>query len=253
MREKTRILWLSAPAALLAFGTVAVAEPQIGNVIQKEFKGATGARAATAAVEELVYTHDVFAGEKVSTPAGGSTVMRFRDQTQLQIGANSSVVLDRFVYDPSTQADSGSIKLAKGIFRYIGGQATDAGGVQLSTPTATLAIRGTKFIVHVKDDGTTTVAVLDGAVDVKPCGTGDVAHAKTGQAYQVTTSCTANPVPMSSMPVDPATTDDFSVSSDSGDSNGANGNPSSPDRGTSSSVSGGHGKGNGPGKGGGIP
>jgi len=227
MRMFWRLFRLGVPVAFLFAATGALADTQIGHVIQRQFNGATGLRQSQASTDNLLYTQEVYAGEKVSTPAGGSTVMRFRDQTQLQIGANSTVVLDRFVYDPGSQTDSGSISLAKGLFRYIGGQANDAAGVQLSTPTTTLTIRGTKFLVWVKDDGTTTVAVLEGAVDVKPCGNGDVAHAGTGQAFQVTSSCIPGAVPMSTVPSDPAIASDASVDNGNG-SIGSDGNGSAP-------------------------
>jgi len=256
MRMFGRLFRLSVPAVFLFATAGALADTQIGHVIQKEFNGATGVRPSAASADDLVYTREVVAGEKVTTPAGGSTVMRFRDQTQLQIGANSTVVLDRFVYDPGSQADSGSISLAKGLFRYIGGQGKDT-GVQLSTPTTTLTIRGTKFLVYVKDDGTTTVAVIEGTVDVKPCGNGDVARANAGQAYQVTVSCAVSPVPTSSIPSDPAIASDISVDGQ-GNGIGSNGGDNAPGGGPSpggGSPSGGSccGKGTGPGRGGGIP
>src|SRR5258706_7101279 len=77
-----------------------MAEPLIGSVVLKDFKGATGTR-VEASAEPLYFGHEVYSQETVSTPANGATVMRFHDQTQLQIGANSTVVLDRFVYDPN--------------------------------------------------------------------------------------------------------------------------------------------------------
>jgi len=248
MRRFWRLFALGVPATALLAAMGALAEPQIGHVVQRQFNGATGARQAATSADNLVYTQDVFAGEKVITPAGGSTVVRFRDQTQLQVGASSTVVLDRFVYDPSSQADSGSISLAKGLFRYIGGQASDAAGVKLSTPTTTLTIRGTKFLVYVKDDGTTTVAVIEGTVDVKPCGNGDIARANAGQAYQVTSSCTATPVPTSSIPTDPATAGDASVDNGAGGANGGDGS-SNPGGGGGGSPRGpSHGFGGGSGK-----
>jgi hypothetical protein len=194
----------------LIFGTAALAEPQIGAVVQKQFDGATGTRASATSSEELPYAQDVFSGEKVLTPEGGSTVLRFRDQTQLQVGANSSVVLDRFVYDPNAQAVNGSITLAKGIFRYVSGSAANDQGVQFTTPTATLSIRGTKFVVYVAGDGSTTVSVLDGAVDVKPCGGGDTVHTKAGQGVKVWPSC-ATSLALISMPSDPAVDGDYDV------------------------------------------
>src|SRR5271168_1714482 len=97
MGRKGLRYWLSVLPVLTTLSTTALADPQIGSVVQREFTGAVGTRAASQSVEELTYTHDVFAGEKVNTADGASTVLRFSDQTQLQVGANSSLVLDSFV------------------------------------------------------------------------------------------------------------------------------------------------------------
>jgi hypothetical protein len=37
-------------------------------------------------------------------------VIRFADKTQIQLGANSTIVLDKFVYDPSSGTADAAIK-----------------------------------------------------------------------------------------------------------------------------------------------
>jgi hypothetical protein len=213
MRQRWRIAGLAVSIAMAVASTQAFAEPLIGTVVQKSFKGAVGTRVA-ASGEPLYFGHEVFAQETVSTPVNGATVMRFHDQTQLQIGANSTVVLDRFVYDPNVDSADASIKFAKGVFRYIAGQAKTEDNVKLSTPTTTLTIRGTKFIVAVADDGATTVAVVEGAVDVQPCGPAKPTHATEGQAYHVSPSCEVTQTAFA--PVDPAVESDYSTTEDNG-------------------------------------
>ena len=122
--------------------SAAMADSQIGNVVQPDYSGATGTRAvSSAALEELHFNRDVFAGETVKTPADGSTVIKFQDQTQIQVGHGSTIVLDSFVYDPQTATSTGSIAFTKGVFRFISGTANDK-AVGLRTPTTTMAIRG---------------------------------------------------------------------------------------------------------------
>ncbi len=217
MRHMRRIAGLVIPIALAIGNPCAYAEPLIGTVVQKTFKGAVGTR-ASASTEPLYFGHEVFAQETVTTPADGSTVMRFHDQTQLQIGANSTVVLDRFVYDPNVDSADGSIKFAKGVFRYIAGQAKSEDNIKLSTPTTTLTIRGTKFIVFVADDGATTVSVIDGAVEVQPCGPGKSAHAGQGQTFQVKRSCDMAQVAFAAVPADVAIAGDYNSTEDVGGS-----------------------------------
>jgi hypothetical protein len=226
-----RLMWHIAGLVFViafAIGSNAVlAEPLIGTVVQKSFKGAVGTRAA-ATSEPLYFGHEVYAQETVTTPANGATVMRFHDQTQLQIGANSTIVLDRFVYDPNVDTSNGSIKFAKGVFRYIGGQAKSEDNIKLSTPTTTLTIRGTKFIIYVADDGGTTVSVIDGKVDVQPCGPGKPAHADTGQTYHVSPSCEVAQAAFAVIPADPAVESDYDVTAVAGGSLGVAGGGTNP-------------------------
>jgi hypothetical protein len=209
----------AASAALVAAG--ALADQQIGNVIQKDYNGAKGLIPAAASAEDLYYDHDVFAGETVKTPADGSTVIRFQDTTQIQVGANSSVVLDKFVYDPSSGTGDAAIKFSTGVFRFITGDIKNKDAVKLSTPTTSLTIRGTKFILSVASDGTTTLGVIEGAVDVSPCGNGQPVRENAGQAVRVSTACVATQVAFSSVPVDSATDSDYAENNNTQEHDGA--------------------------------
>jgi len=213
MRLRWRLVGLVFPAVFAAGSSLAIAEPLIGTVVLKNYKGAQGTR-VQASAEELHFGHEVYSQETVTTPADGATVMRFHDQTQLQIGANSTVVLDNFVYDTNADTANASIKFTKGIFRYIAGQAKSEENVKLSTPTTTLTIRGTKFIVQVADDGSTIVSVVDGIVDIQPCGPGKPTRALGGTSYHVSPTCEVSQTAI--VPVDTATLTDYDPSEDQG-------------------------------------
>jgi hypothetical protein len=255
MRQRLGIAGLVISIAWAIGSGPGFAEPLIGTVVLKDFKGATGTRAA-ASTEPLYFGHEVYSQETITTPANGATVMRFHDQTQLQIGANSTVVLDRFVYDPNVDSADASIKFTKGVFRYIAGQAKTEDNIKLSTPTTTLTIRGTKFILAVDGDGATTISMIDGQVDVQPCGPAKPTHATEGQSYHVSSTCEVSHAAFSA--VDPAVTGDYSPTEDSGgltgtgsDSNGTpGGTPGGPPGGPPAGGGGSGGFGGGSGGGG---
>jgi hypothetical protein len=204
MAKTSSVLPLCAAAVLAALSVSAWADARIGSVVQQQFNGAMGQR-SNAGAERLVFDREVFAGEMVSTPPAGSTVLRFADRTQLQLGQSSSVVLDRFVYDPQTRVGEESIRFSKGLFRFISGEAKNEQSVGLKTPTATIALRGTKLKIYVAEDGSTIVGIIEGSIDVTPCGGGATAHGTAGQAIQVTAACNgATQVSPDSMPADPA-------------------------------------------------
>ena len=194
--------------------SAAMADSQIGNVVQPEFTGATGRRAVSgASVEELHFNRDVFAGETVRTPADGSTVIKFQDLTQIQVGHGSTIVLDSFVYDPQTATATGSIAFTKGVFRFISGTANDK-AVGLTTPTTTIAIRGTRILINVGDDGSSDVGVVDGSLQVTPCGGGSAVTLTQGQAVRVSAACNgAEHMPLAEVPVDATVASDFDAPS----------------------------------------
>src|SRR6516164_6939018 len=116
MNMSNRVLPLAAAGALLLCGAAALGELMIGGVAQKDYNRAKGTR-ADAAAGEIYYRDEVFAGETVTTPSGGSTALRLRDATTIRIGSASTVVLDRFVYDPDAGTGEAAISFSKGIFR----------------------------------------------------------------------------------------------------------------------------------------
>lgn len=185
-----RFLWAAAAAGVLGLALVAPAnaEPQIGAVGQREFLGAVGTRVSGEA-RDLTFDEAVFADERVDTNADGSTNLVFLDRTNLYVGAHSSVVLDKFVYDPASGNGDVAIDFAKGAFRFVTGQIKSKQNVSLRTPTATMTIRGTELVIFILDDGTTEVNVIDGAVDVQACRGGAARRVERGQSILVSATC----------------------------------------------------------------
>jgi FecR-like protein len=166
----------------------AAAEPQVGAVAQREYLGALGTRAGGEA-RDLVYNETVYADERVDTNATGATNLVFLDQTNLYIGAKSSVVLDRFVYDPDSHRGDVAISFAKGAFRFVTGEIKNKQNLRLRTPTASMVIRGTVLVLFVLADGTTEVDVESGGVDLRVCDKPDVVPVDAGQSFTVSSSC----------------------------------------------------------------
>jgi hypothetical protein len=168
LRRRALVLSSAFALALSAGMTAARADTiSIGDVTQEEYKGALGTIDATE--NPLKHQDAVYSMEKVTTPPWGTTALLFRDGTQLQVGQASDVTLDQFVYDPNQTLTSAAIRFNRGVFRFITGENTRKEGVSLTTPVATLSIRGTDLIIKVDVDGTTTVSVLKGAIAALAC------------------------------------------------------------------------------------
>jgi hypothetical protein len=103
--------------------------------------------------------------ERVETSDKGSVQLVFIDKTTMNIGPNSSLVIDEFVYDPSTGTGKMSASLGKGILRVVGGNVTHTGGATVTTPVATIGIRGGVAVIKHDKDNCEKGGSLSTAVD----------------------------------------------------------------------------------------
>ncbi len=187
MGKSLRTAGVMAACVAAMLPVTASAEVQIGAVFQPEYKGAIGQLPA-GGEHELVFSEPIYAEETVLTDAVASTALEFLDSTQLRVGRNSRVKLDKFIYDPGTGDGAALLNFGVGAFRYVSGSLGKNQKMQLATPTAVLSIRGTELVIAVAADGTTQVAVLDGEIEVTPCG-GEAAIATMGETATVTSEC----------------------------------------------------------------
>lgn len=190
---------LLAGCSALFFSTASLAEPQVGNVGQRQFLGAIGTR-ETGEQRNLYFRETVYANEVVETGSRAMTNLVFLDNTNLFVGSNSRVVLDKFVYDPKQQLGDVAITFGKGAFRFITGDIENKENVSLKTPTATMTIRGTELLIFVLSDGTSEVNVLSGAVDLLPCEQAEPVRVEEGQAMLITSSCETTALEARSLP-----------------------------------------------------
>lgn len=101
----------------------------------------------------------VSAGEVVSSNASGRGQLLFLDQTTLSIAPNSTITLDRFVYDPNRDAGDVALGMTRGALRFIGGRSTIRREAEINTPTATIGIRGSSALILVQGDRTFAVFI----------------------------------------------------------------------------------------------
>ncbi|HNB27878.1 MAG TPA: FecR domain-containing protein [Alphaproteobacteria bacterium] len=201
----------AALGALLAASQAARSEaPEIGEVVQRNYRGATAEGADPA--HPIYFANAVHAQELVKTGLKGSTELEFLDATRLVVGPNGEVRLDDFVYDPASASGGGQISLKIGAFRYQSGELKNKENVKLVTPTATMTIRGTHLVIFVDGDGATEVNVIEGAVDVLACNAPSAVSAGAGQRVNVTSGCATTvaelrPMPRDRIPSMPGSTD----------------------------------------------
>lgn len=94
-------------------------------------------------------------GDRLLVPADASIGISLKDESLLSIGPGSSVILSGFAYNPTTRNGSVAAEILRGTLRFVTGfiGRANPNDVKISTPTATIGVRGTDFIVEVPDDG----------------------------------------------------------------------------------------------------
>ncbi len=100
--------------------------------------------------------------DKVETKNGKLRII-FKDQTNVQVTEHSSLVIDDFVYDPKNAAGGKlNLKAAAGTVRYASGAIAGANpkAVNIKTPTAAIAVRGTDFVMAVNEIGGSMVMLM---------------------------------------------------------------------------------------------
>lgn len=87
----------------------------------------------------------VFQGDVIETGANSSIGLRFNDDTSFAMQGNGRMVLDELIYDPGTQSGSAAVSVLQGAFVFVTGQVakTDPSSFSVSTPLATIGVRGT--------------------------------------------------------------------------------------------------------------
>ncbi|MCW5770425.1 MAG: FecR domain-containing protein [Rhodospirillaceae bacterium] len=91
---------------------------------------------------------EIFLGDRIVTgPSGGLQIMLL-DGTTFSIGPNSSMVIDEFVYNPSTGAGKLTASVTRGTLRLISGKLArqDREAIRIKLPTATVGVRGTMAV-----------------------------------------------------------------------------------------------------------
>ncbi len=142
-----------------------------------------------ADTRQLRLADDIYHNELIETKEGSATEVVFIDETKLALGPNSSIVLDKFVYDPRPDKSSFVATATKGVFRFVTGNLPKS-SYTIHTPTATIGIRGTAFTLVVSSLETTDqsqsyqvhFALEEGAADISGCGPNAIHLERPGDA-----------------------------------------------------------------------
>ena len=109
----------------------------------------------------------IYLNDTIQTGDDGRIQILLMDETTFSIGANSSIMIDDFIYDPSTQGGAMDVNITSGVFRFISGRIakTSPENMRVQAGNAVISIRGTEVIGTV-EDGQSKIVLLSGAIDI---------------------------------------------------------------------------------------
>ena len=177
---------------ILLVGSVYASDP-IGEIIEeKGYAGLTrdGDNTVLLASEKP----DVLMYDTAQTQNGRMKI-QFEGEEELSLTEHSKVWIDEVYYDPDPSLSKMSLRMAQGTARFasgFGGKINKA-NIDITTPTATIAVRGTDFTTSIDELGRSLVILLpdkwgspSGVIVVSNAG-GEVTLDEAYQATMVST------------------------------------------------------------------
>jgi hypothetical protein len=153
-----RATWVGA-FLLLGVSGLQAQSVHIGNapVVRNEVEGTL-----VTGVVSVQVGDSVFRDEGMRTGPDSEARVVFLDDTNVSLGPNSNLKLDKFVYSDDHGAQAVAVNVTKGLLRFVTGKG-DKNAYKINTPEATIGVRGTVFDVVV-DGGRTSITLLEGEV-----------------------------------------------------------------------------------------
>lgn len=90
-------------------------------------------------------------GSLLKTGPTGSMGVTLEDSTVMSVGPESELTIDAYAFEPSQDSLQLSARITRGTLNYISGiiAKLKPEAVQINTPTGTIGVRGTHFLVKV--------------------------------------------------------------------------------------------------------
>jgi hypothetical protein len=125
-------------------------DDQVGQVAT--IQGIAMVTRGNAASSRLKVSDGIYKKDALQTGANSSLGVTFDDETTLSLTANAGIVVDDFVYEEGGKRNSAVFNIARGTVAFVASLVAKNGNMTISTPTATLGIRGTTGVVDVPDN-----------------------------------------------------------------------------------------------------
>ncbi|HEY1745548.1 MAG TPA: FecR domain-containing protein [Xanthobacteraceae bacterium] len=144
---------------------------EIGQV--GTLQGEASVTRGNAAAVPLKVRDLIFKNDTLSTGPNSTLGITFDDQTTFSLSANTRIVVSEFVYSEGGQNNAASFAVGVGTAAFVASLVAKTGTMKITTPVATLGIRGTTGVVDVPQ-GTAAAGTEEPRVKLYPDTDGHV-------------------------------------------------------------------------------
>src|SRR5580704_10463561 len=146
-----------APASPAAASTQpAASDEPVGNVAT--LTGTASVTRNNQSAVPLKLKDDIYLNDVLQTSASSTLGVTFNDETTFNLTANASITVDDYIYQDGGKQNSALFDVTKGTVAFVASAVAKTGNMKITTPTATLGIRGTTGLVEVPEGATATSA-----------------------------------------------------------------------------------------------
>jgi hypothetical protein len=141
--------WAGASLTTVLLASFAI-DASIGNALSADKVGVAAAVRPEATSQEpggdmttLKIGKSVVYNERIDTSGSGVVQVLLLDGSTFTVGPGSSLVIDKFVYNPKAGTGTLAATFSKGALRFVGGKLSkNDPGVKIKTPAGALTVRG---------------------------------------------------------------------------------------------------------------
>ena len=139
--------------------------------------------------------------------AKGRMLIKFLDDAELSLIEHTKVYIDKIYYDPDPSKSKMVMKMALGTARFASGRLgmVDKSNIDIKTPTATIAVRGTDFTTTIDELGRSLVILLPdeyGAPSGEIVVSNEAGSVTLTQAYAATMVSSISTMPTQTVVID---------------------------------------------------
>jgi FecR protein len=124
-------------------------------------KGSVYAKLEEQDKRKLSIGKSVFEKDYISTEKDSSVTLIFNDETRFELGEESALKVNQYLYEKDVEKDSSSIEVIKGTFRFVTGllAKNKPESMEVNTAVATIGIRGTNVVGEANSTSATIILV----------------------------------------------------------------------------------------------